>query len=156
MSQTKPTQAGFIVWAETAMGISPDILPADSVWFIYAYDVALEIVDPAFCQVSPTIYTLMVYNLAGSNLINFAQDPPDAPDYKNEQPYFEYFRQKWNLLGPISGVISTAADQGSSSGIEVPQALKDLTLADLQYFQNPYGRTYLAFAQRQGSLWGLS
>jgi hypothetical protein len=138
------------------MGVSPDVLPEDSFWFAAAYDVAVDIVDPLFCQVSPTIYKLMVYNLAGSNLLNFAQDPPEADPFKDGKPYFEYYRDKWNLNSPISGVVSSAADQGTATGLEVPDALKNMTLADLQYFQNPYGRQYLAFAQRQGSLWGLS
>lgn len=152
----KPTLAGFIVWAETAMGITPDILPADSIWFVYAYRVAVEIVDPRMCVVSPTIYMLAVYNLGGSNLINFAHDAPDAEPYKNNLPYFEYFRDKWNILGPVSGVVSSAADQGTATSLEVPQALKDLTLADLAYMKTPWGRQYLQFAQSQGTLWGLT
>lgn len=152
----RPTLAGFIAWTRSAMGITTDILPDDSVWFVYAYNVAIDIVDPRMCAVSPTIYMLAVYNLGGSNLINFAQDGPDAPIYKKNLPFFEYFRDKWNILGPVSGVVSSAADQGTATGLEVPQALKDLTLADLAYLKTPWGRQYLAFAQQQGSMWGLT
>jgi len=149
------TLAGFQAWANTN-GISFTILPQDSPFWGWAFNVAVDIVSPRFLQVSCDIYVLMVYNLAGSNLLNFAQDPPDAPQYKNGKPYFEYMREKYNILGPVSGVVQSAGDQGTSAGLEVPQALKDLTLADLQYLKDPFGRVYLQFAQRQGSLWGLS
>jgi hypothetical protein len=151
-----PTLAGFIAWAQTAMGITTDILPADSLFFVWAYNVAFEIVDTNWAGISPNIYMLMVYNLGGSNLINFAQDGPDAPIFKNGQPFFEYYRTKFNILGEVTGVINSASDQGTSSGLTIPAALQNLTLADLQYLKDSWGRTYLQFAQRQGSQWGVS
>jgi hypothetical protein len=151
-----PTLSGFIAWAESAMGITPETLPTTSIYWTWAFNQAIEIVDPTWCCVSPTTYLIMVYNLAGSNLINYVQDPGDAPIYKNDQTYFEYFRDKWNILGPVSGVVSGASDQSTSTTLEVPQSLKDLTLMDLQHLKDPFGRTYLMYAQEQGSLWGLS
>jgi len=38
----------------------------------------------------------------------------------------------------------------------VPDFFKDLSLADLQMLQDPWGRRYLMIAQQFGSLWGLS
>ena len=49
-----------------------------------------------------SFYELAVYNLGGSNLLNFTQDAVDAPIYKDELPYFAYYRKKWNLDSPIS------------------------------------------------------
>jgi hypothetical protein len=36
----------------------------------------------------------------------------------------------------------------------VPDFFKDLSLADLQMLQDPWGRRYLMIAQQFGSLWG--
>ena len=151
-----PTLAGFIAWVYSAMGIPTAILPSDSIWFVYAYNVANDIVDTTWACVSPTIYTLMIYNLGGSNLLNFAQDAADAPVYKDGQTYFAYMRTKYNILGPVTGVIASASDQGTASALEIPQAMKELTLRDLQAIKDPFGRWYVATAQEQGSLWGAS
>lgn len=155
-----PTLTGFIAWVRSAMGIDTEILPDDSVWFVYAFNVALDIVDPTWNAVQPNIYTLMVYNLGGNNLINWAQDLPDAPVYPGSGDpglqFFAWFRKLWNILGPVTGVVESAGDQGTTSGLAVPQALKDLTLYDLQTIKTPWGRTYIAWAQAQGTMWGLT
>ena len=151
-----PTLAGFTAWVYSAMGIPTSVLPSDSIWFTYAYNVATDIVDTTWACVSPTIYTLMIYNLGGSNMLNFAQDAVDAPVYKDGKTYFAYMRTKYNILGPVTGVIASASDQGTASGLEIPQAMKELTLADLGRLKDPFGRTYTAFAQQQGTLWDVS
>jgi hypothetical protein len=155
-SQYTPTLAGFQAWANVAMGVTSTILPLNNPAWNWAFTVAINLVDPLWCQVSPPIYQLMVYLVSASNLLNWAQDPVGAPIYKNNMTYFEYWRDKWNLLGPVSGVVSAASDQGSATSLEVPEALKNLTLLDLQHLKDPYGRQYTALAQSQGDLWGLS
>lgn len=152
----RPTLAGFQTWAQIVMGITDKILPpSNPVWY-YAFTIAMNVVDVTWCSVSPTIYNVMVYNVAANNLLYWAQDPVGAPVFKNSLPYFEYWRGLWNLWGPISGVVSGANDQGTGTTLEVPDALKNLTLEDLLLYKTPYGRQYLAYAQQQGSLWGVS
>jgi len=160
-----PTLAGFQQWAQQVMGVtstgSSAILPSADPSWTWAFASAVNLVDPTWCQVSPLSYTQMVYNVAANNLLYWARDPASAPYYKNspdqgELKFFAYWRDKWNLLGPISGVVSGANDQGSGSTLEVPDALKNLTLEDLLLYKTPYGRAYLAYAQQQGSLWGVS
>lgn len=154
-----PTLAGFIAWARVEMGITTDQLPDDSVWWGYAFNVAIDVVNLAICQASPTIYMLAVYNLAASNLVEFAQDPVGSEPFKqyNNQPltFFSYARAVWNINGYVSGTITSASDESTSSSLIVPDYSKNLTLADLQYMKTPYGRQYLAFAQRYGTLWGM-
>ena len=55
-----------------------------------------------------------------------------------------------------SGVITGAGDNSTSAQRLVPDFFKDLSLADLQMLQDPWGRRYLMIAQQFGSLWGLS
>ncbi|HBK2804405.1 TPA: hypothetical protein HHH48_005056, partial [Escherichia coli] len=47
-------------------------------------------------------------------------------------------------------------DNSTSAQRLVPDFFKDLSLADLQMLQDPWGRRYLMFAQQFGSLWGLT
>nr|HEK8282419.1 hypothetical protein [Escherichia coli] len=53
-------------------------------------------------------------------------------------------------------VITGAGDNSTSAQRLVPDFFKDLSLADLQMLQDPWGRRYLMIAQQFGSLWGLS
>jgi len=145
-----PTLAGFIAWVRSAMGIPEAALPDDSDFFVYAFNVALEIVNPALNCASPTIYTLAVYNLAGDNLINWAQDVPG-------QTYFSDARTTFKCFDFVAGVVLSAGDEGTSDSLVVPEAFKTFTMANLQNLKTPYGRQYLAFAQSYGpTIWGLS
>jgi len=114
-----------------------------------AYNVAIDIVNTYLACGPSYIYKLAVYNLAGSNLLNFAQDTPPST-------YFADIRKQLNISGFVSGIVQSASDVSTSESMLIPDFFKELTLADLQYTKDPYGRQYLAFAQRFGSLWGLS
>jgi uncharacterized protein YciU (UPF0263 family) len=145
----QPTQSGFLAWVRSAMGITTAELPDTSVFIGYAYDVALEIVNPALQVASPLIYTLAVYNLGGDNLINFAQDVPPST-------FFTDARKSFGIGNFVAGVVTNSSDNGTSSGLTTPEAFKMFTLGNLQNLKTPYGRQYLAFAQDYGTLWGLS
>lgn len=160
-----PTEAGFLDFVRNVMGITTAQLPDASPFFTYAYCVSKEIVNIALCQVSPLMYKLAVYNLAGSNLLNWAQDPADAPTYPPNDPeskagnirFFAYTRAQYNMLGFVSGVIQTAADETTSDSLVVPESFKDWTLMNLQQAKDPYGRQYIAIASDYGpAAWGLT
>ena len=116
------------------MGIQPTTLPPTAPVVETAFDIAVDIVNLQLSVASPDIYTLAVYNLAGSNIINYAQDlvydnqsaaPPGStllPDgtvrYLNDLPYFAYLRRSWNILGFAGGVVQ------SSNGIQhIPESM---------------------------------
>lgn len=159
MAAIVPTQAGFLAFIRQVMGINSTILP-DNSWAIpYAYDIAFAIVYRPMACASPLIYQQAVYNLGGSNLLNFAPDLSGAAVVDGSDPplpYFAYLRQKFQINSFVSGVIQSASDEGTSESMVVPKPAEEFTLADLQYLKDPYGRQYLAFAQRSGTLWGLS
>lgn len=56
------------------MGITPNYLPGSAPIIDTAYQVALSLVLCDFACIDPFIYSLMVYNLAGDNLLNYAPD----------------------------------------------------------------------------------
>lgn len=168
MAAPQPTLAGFQSFVQNTMGISTSILPTNSPVIPMAFAVALAIVNPALrCVPIPqqdaagaslnsgglTIYALAVYNLAGSNLLAYAQDQngaPPVPGSNPPTPFFAWTRKQFNINGFISGVVQSSSDEGTSVSLVVQEAAKNFTLANLQQLKDPYGRQYLAFAQSYG------
>jgi len=151
-----PTLAGFQAFIVNVMGISNVVLPPTDPVICMAFTVALNVVNQYLACTAPGIYTLAVYNLAGSNVINFAQDQAGASDYQNGLPFFAYLRQKWNISGYISGTIQSSSDVSTSESMVVPEYAKDMNLYELQLIKDPFGRQYLALAQNWGPLWGMN
>ena len=152
---TQPTPAGFLNFVRNVMGVPTDVLPDDSLVLVYALQVALLIVNQKINAASPAIYTLAVYNLAGDNLINYAQDLPPFPD-PPALPFWAALRKSYGSNNFVAGVVSSASDEGTSSSYDVIKTLETLTIGQLQNLKTPYGRQYLAFASQVGTNWGLS
>lgn len=145
-----PSPGGFLLFIRNQIGIGALDLPDDSPSIGWAYSVALEIVNQAICEVSPTMYTIAVYNLGADNLINYAEDFPPST-------YFTDLRATLKINEFIAGVVANASDEATSASLVVPEQLKMLTLSDLQNLKTPYGRRYLDIAQKYGpAAWGLS
>lgn len=144
-----PTLAGFQDFVTNQMQVPTTALPVGSQALTDAYCVAMEIANDVMAMVAPTIYTLMVYNLAGDALVNFAIDIPPST-------YFAGLRSQFNINSQVNGIVSASSDEGTSQSLMLPDLFKEMTLADLNYLKTPWGRQYLAFAQRYGTAWGLS
>lgn len=155
------------VFIPDIMGIDTEILPADSPVIPFTYQLALLFVNrallaipcpPAFFLPSPpptplTAYAVAVYNLAGDRLINFAPDQPGAPPIPGSKPPLPYFanaRKGFNLVGFVSGAITSSSDNGTSASFDVPDWAKKLTVSQLSNLQTPWGRMYLGIAQSYG------
>jgi hypothetical protein len=162
-----PTLGEFQTWVYSVMGIPVSVLPNNSVYFTYAFDVACMIVNQQLNCISYTppggsgpitnLYVLAVYNLGGSNILQWAQDiGPPYTTYQNGLPYFQYMRQTFGMNSFVGGVVQSTNDERTNVVLATSEALKNLTIADLQYLNNPYGRAYLSFAQRAGTIWGIS
>jgi hypothetical protein len=82
-------------------------------------------------------------------LINFATD-------QSGQTFFATARTNYGINSFVAGVIGSSADETTSESLVVPEAMKNLTLQNLQNLKTPYGRQYLYFAQAFGTNWGLS
>lgn len=137
--------SGFIEFVRSDMGITPDQVPDDSQSFSLAYGGAVEWVNPDIACVMPNLYSVAVYNLGASFLINYGTEA-----------VFADIREKLKLNDFTAGVISGASDNATSAQKLVPDFFKDLSLADLQMLKDPWGRRYLMIAQQFGSLWGSS
>lgn len=150
-----PTLAGFKQWVYDFMGVPPAALPSTSFWFDWAYDVAISLVNRQLQAVPGPIYMLAVYNLGGDNLVNWVQDdstwvPPD---------FWAKLREAYGISGGAAftfGFVTSAADEGTSTSLEILDSLKNLTLGQLLNVKTPWGRQYLAFAASVGTLWGIT
>jgi len=137
--------SGFIEFVRTDMGVTAAQVPDDLPSISLAYGGAVEWVNQDIACVMPNLYSVAVYNLAASFLINYGTES-----------VFADFRSKYGLNDFKAGVITGAGDNATSAQRLVPDFFKDLSLADLQMLQDPWGRRYLMIAQQFGSLWGLS
>lgn len=71
--------------------------------------------------------------------------------------FFADLRKQWNIGAITTGVVTETHDESTGTSILNPEQMKQFTLADLQNMKTPYGRAYLAFAQKYGqTLWGLN
>lgn len=140
-----PELAGFILFIRNTMGIKSGDLPDDDPSISLAWSMSLDWVNRQIACISPTLYSQAVYNLAASFLVNFGPEN-----------VFGETRKNLGVNSFTSGVISASSDESTSQTRVVSDALKNLSIADLQQLKDPYGRWYLAIAQQYGDLWGLS
>jgi hypothetical protein len=167
----QPTLAGFLIFIRNVMAISAAVLPDDSPYIPMAFAVALAIANPQMYIVGVpstdaagvplnsggfTIYALAVYNCAGHNLIEYAQDQPGAAGDPG-LPFFQYQRASMKVNAFVSGVVQSSGDESTNVSLVVQDAAKDFTLSTLQYLKTPWGRTFLGMSQSFGpTTWGLT
>lgn len=160
-----PTLAGFTSWIYGVMGVPVAWLPTDSPSIGYAYNTAIATVNPMFRTVPGPIYLQMVYNLAGHLLATWAPDPNPYPGdppkpwiVVDGTPYgfFQYLRQQNNMLGFVTGTVSSSGDEGTNVSMVVPKQAQNLTIGQLALTTTIWGRTYLGYAMDVGTNWGVS
>jgi hypothetical protein len=182
MPAVGPSLQGFTSWVYGTMGVPSSVMPTTSVYLQLAYDWATDVVlsssisgggldmVPSYSsdtpvpppgtglRNSPTVYAIAVYNCAGDILVRVAQDDPTAmPPPENATTYWADLRNALGVNTFNYGWVTSAGDQGTSTGIEVLDQLKGMTLANLMQTATPWGRTYLAIAGQWGpNVWGIS
>lgn len=139
------SRSGFLAFVRSDMGIPAADLPDDSQSIDMAYGAAVEWVNTSLSSLLPNLYSVAVYNLAASFLVNWG-----AGDV------FVKLRDRLGLNSLQVGVITSSSDSGTSQSKLVPDFFKDLSLIDLQMLRDPWGRAYMMIAQQFGSLWGLT
>lgn len=142
-----PTLAGFIAWSRAVMGLPTTAISDNDPGYAYAFQVAQDLV-PDGMGIND-IYTLTVYNWAGSTLLQFQQDYPG-------QTVFSQARQAYGINNFTPGVVSSASDVSTSETLAVGKGLQNLDLLSLQRIKDPYGRQAIAYMQALGTLWGLT
>ena len=144
-----PTLAGFISFGRQVMGISTQNLPDDNVGWNYAFTLAIDMIPDQLNIYSKDMYTVCVYNFAGSVLLQWQQDIYG-------QTFFADARKAYNINSFVAGVITSANDSSTGESLAVGKGLQNLQIGDLQRLKDPYGRQALAILQSIGTLWGLS
>jgi len=147
----QPTLAGFLVFLRSpVVGFNTTVLPDSEPVIPAAYEWAIELVNQNINCVANYWYTQAVYNLGADVIVNFAPDQAG-------QTFFADLRSNWNVLKNVSGTIKWAGDEGTQTALVVPKAAEMFTISDLQNMKTPWGRNYLAIAQKYGpSVWGIS
>ena len=143
-----PTLAGFTTFIYTGVQIDPLLLPTNSPYNGYAFDQAMAtVISVPACN--GIMYTDAVYNCGTHILFRIAPD-------QTGRDFFREKRAEFGLLKLSAGVVQSASDESTSETLAVPDALKQLSLGDLQFLRTPWGRAYLEYAQDFGGIWGLS
>lgn len=145
-----PNQADYTTFLRTVVGISTGVLPDNADIIPTSLQIALDTVNETLCLMSASLYVLAVYNLATDRLVNFAPD-------QQGQSFFADKRKDLRLLDISVGVPTAISDQGTSVGVLNTEAMKTLTLQNLQLLKTPWGRRYMEIAQTYGpTIWGAS
>jgi hypothetical protein len=139
---TKPSLSDYTIFLRNE-GIRTDFLPDNSPFIPATYNAALEIVSLDIALVAALSYTMAVYNLGVDQLINYAQDITN-------ETFFRDLREKYGIYSFVPGVVASASDQGTSSGLLNVEVMRRLTMADLQTLKTHYGRAYMSIAQQYG------
>lgn len=149
MTQPLPTLDGFQDFITNVMQAPTTALPVGAPIISYAFNAASSIVLKAIQGIDPFLYQMAVYNLAASILVQYAPDQAG-------QTFFVDYRKSHGIGVFTPGLIQSSSDNGTSQSWMIPEAFKNLSLADLQNLKNPYGLAYLEIAQSYGQIWGLT
>lgn len=144
-----PNITDFTSFLRGQVGIGAAYLPDGSATIQNALTMAQSIVNHQINHIDSLLYVAAVYNLGADNIVNYAIDQPG-------ETFFHDKREELGINAFAFGVPGSVADSGTSVGLMTPEAVKNLMLSDLQHAKTPWGRAYLAIAQRCGSQWGLS
>jgi hypothetical protein len=153
-----PTLAGFQWFVANSMGVPPEATP-DITFLQAAYAQAVNIALTDLSSVpyvsgTPNLYAIAVYNLAAAMLLWGAQDNPTAPPPNNT--YWSDLRTKLGIYNMSYGLVNSAADQGTSESMFIPDIIKGMNLLNLQLLKSPWGQMYLMIAGEWGTIWGLT
>ena len=143
-----PSVTDFQVWAAATMGLTTTVIPSNDPGYSFAFQVAQDLV-PYDLMAIPDIYTLCVYNYAGSLLLQNQQDQAG-------QTFFANARTAYGINSFVAGVINGSNDVSTGQTLSVGKGLQNLDLNSLQLLKDPYGRQALTYMQMIGTLWGLS
>ena len=149
MADTTPTLAGFVTFCRNVAGITTTVMPDDDPGFDLAFSIAQEWIPLVLNCISPTIFTNATYCWGVSVLLQFQQD-------QSGQNFFDTMRSRYGSNNLVPGVISSTADESTSTSLTVGRALSDLSLEDLQRVKDPFGRQAISYLMELGPQWGLS
>lgn len=146
----EPTLAGYLQFLRDVVGVPVSALPDDSPYISLTFNAAIEIVwTPFTCMGFPDVYMQAVYNLAAHMLVCMAPDQTGST-------FFADLRKKCGVNNFQPGLIQSSSDENTSQSWMIPDVFKKATLAELGYLKTPWGRDYMALAQRPFPEGGMS
>ncbi len=153
MAETTPSLEGFIAFCRSIVGIPEDAMADDDPGFQDALDFALAWM-PDVLKCAPgrmrLLYVSCTYNWGASLILQFQQDQVGTG-------FFAAMRAKFGTLNFVPGVVSSTADESTSTTLTVGKALQNLSLMDLQRAKDPFGRQALSILMQFGpNVWGVS
>lgn len=130
----------------TNEGFTAAVLPPDSEWITWSFNRAVTTAK-ASCIPGALMseYVMAVYSLATHHLVLSAQDQPGLS-------FFANLKAKLNTSGFVGGVVRGSGDQGTYSEVVVSKLFENLRITDLEYIKTIWGRMYLSYAQKYGSV----
>ena len=146
---TTPNLADYQVFL-TNEGFRSDYLPTSSPLIAATFNLGMEAVNGDLGLAGLGLdYSFAVYNFGADRLVNYASDV-------DGQTFFRDLRREFGIYKFSPGIVQSASDQGTSGNLQVIEAMRRMTLGDLQMLKTPYGRAYMAIAQSAGSdIWML-
>lgn len=95
-------------------------------------------------------YPLVANDNAGYPNANNPGAATVLPGAAVRETLFYTLRQRFGITRFQPGMVANASDQGTGAGLLNPDFMRRLQFQDLDYAKTPYGRDYLALAQRFG------
>lgn len=142
VNPTVPNLADFTTYCQD-QGVTTEALPANSPFFQYAFNSAMDKVLIPPDDMPAIEYVLAVYNWGLHWLLKIAPDQTGST-------YFATIRQAYKLLSFTGGVVVNAGDQGTNASLAEPEFLKGLTISALDLLKTPWGQMALDYQQQYG------
>ena len=149
MADQIPTLEGYTAFCRNVVGITANVMPDDDPGFADTLLFAQQWIPETLRCLACYLYTAAVYNWGVSLIIQYQGDQAG-------QVFFRDARAGYGVNNLVPGVISSTADESTSTTLTVGRALSNLSLMDLQRAKDPYGRQALSILMDMGPLWGLS
>lgn len=145
-----PTIDGFLLFVRNTAGIPVSAIADDDPMIQACYDQANELLNVGMgLELIPVTFVNTVYSAGVSMLLNYANDT--APS-----TWFADMRKSLGIGKQLLGVLTGAADNGTSGNMVVSNAMTNLSLMDLQMMQDPFGRQVIAVLMELGPIWGYT
>ena len=110
---------------------------------VWAFQAAFDRCMSGNGYIPASVYIPALYNLGMHHLLKIGQDVPG-------ETFFQDMRAQYKLLSFTGGVVTSAADQNTSSTVTVPDLFKNLNMSNLDLLKTPWGREYMGYAMNYG------
>lgn len=148
-------QATYLAFLRQQVGIPVAALPDTDPGIPYSLGFGNGWIGDTLTSVNAQTFIAddCVHCMSASFLLEIQADQPG-------QVFFENYRlqngiAKGQVYSFYAGVIESAKDESTESGLKIGEGLSNLSLFDLQRLKDPFGRRALSYLQSLGNQWLL-